>query len=191
MPASTTRSRSGNPAKKAAAKKAAAPKKAAAKTAAAPTPKSQWKTNSEGELLELPSGKTALIKRIQLPTLIAENLLGDSISVLAQQAVDRGQGMNPAEIKQMSDDPKKIAEALDAFDKIAARCFMDPEVVYYKDAKGDLIPDGERDPEALYSDEIDIQDKIYLVQVVAGGTTDLQTFRKQVEAKDREQDGKL
>jgi hypothetical protein len=172
MPASN--SRSGNPAKKASARKAA-PKQQPTEV----TPASEWKVNREGELLQLPSGKTARIVRIQLPALIAENLLGDSISVLAQQAVDRGQGMNQDEIRKMSDDPKKIQEALDAFDKIAARCFAEPKVTYYKDAAGKLIADDDRDPDALYSDEIDIQDKIYLFQVVAGGTTDLQSFRKQ------------
>ena len=51
--------------------------------------------------------------------------------------------------------------------------------MFPKSKIGQVIPDDLRLEDDLYSDEIDIGDKIYLFQVVAGGTTDLQTFRKQ------------
>ena len=174
MPASPG---SGNPAKRAAAKKAPA------KKAAAPlevTPLDQWVVD-DTELLRLPSDKVAKIRRIQLTTLLAEGLLGDSLSALASQAVERGQGMNPAQIQEMGKDPKKIMEAMDAFDRIAARCFVEPRVEYYKDSTGEPIPDEDRHPGVLYSDRLDLNDKIFLFQVISGGSRDLQRFRRELE----------
>lgn len=178
MPASPP-TRSGNPAKRATVRKAS-PKPSTLPPAASSI--SDFKKGSQGELVELPSGKFASIRRIQLTSLISEGLLGDSLAVLAQQAVDKGEGMDSAQIKAMGQDPEKISEALDAFDKIAARCFVEPRVTYYKDPNtGNTIPDEDRDPEKLYSDELDIQDKIFVFQVVSGGTTNLDAFRQQFE----------
>jgi hypothetical protein len=181
MPASP--SRSGNPAKRATAKK----------TAAAPQPlqvSTDW-GGSNLELLQFPSGKVARIKRVPLPTLLAENLLGDSLSVLASQAVERGQGMEASQIQAMSEDPKKIMEALDAFDKVAVKCFVDPKLTYYKWQEGteipgrakagDVIDDEDRDPDKIYSDQVDLEDKIFLFQVISGGSSDLQRFRVELE----------
>lgn len=168
MPAST---RSGNPAKRATAKKPAA-------RPAAPSSVADFKQGTAGEILELPSGKSAEIRRVPLTSLLADGLLGDSLGALAQRAVDAGEGMKPQDIKEMSQDPKKIMEALDVFDRIAVRCFVNPPVTYHK-VNDEEIPDDERDPEILYSDELDIQDKVYVFQVIAGGSSDLQRFRRE------------
>lgn len=178
MPASA---RSGNPAKRAAAKKPSA-RQATAKSAAPTTPSSvaDFKKGTAAEVLELPSGKSAQIRRIPLTSLLAEGLLGDSLGALAQRAVDAGEGMKPQDIKEMSQDPQKIMEALDIFDKIAAKCFVNPPVTYHK-IDGKDIPEEERDPDILYSDELDIQDKVYVFQVIAGGSSDLQRFRIEFE----------
>jgi len=172
MPASTT-TRSGNPAKRAAAKKAPADRQK-------PLVVSNWVDEDDTELLEFPSGKVAKIERVQLTTLIAEGLLGDSLSAIASQAVETGQGMDTEAIKKMGEDPTKVAEALDAFDRIAVKCFVTPEVLYYRDDDGKTIPKSERQPGALYSDKIDINDKVFLFQVISGGSRDLQRFRQQL-----------
>jgi hypothetical protein len=183
MPASP---RSGNPAKRATAKKAPAKKPMQVSN--------DWGIEEDAELLTFPSGKTARIQRIPLPTLLAENLLGDSLSVLASQAVERGQGMNANQVREMAEDPKKIMDALDAFDKVATKCFVEPEIRYYKWQEGDLDSDGnpvaselvgqviqrsEREPGRVYSDRIELEDKIFLFQVISGGSTDLQRFRRE------------
>lgn len=185
MPAST---RSGNPAKRAVAKKAPATKK--------PLEVSTDWGGEETELLPFPSGKVARIQRIPLPTLLAENLLGDSLSVLASQAVERGQGMDASQIRDMSNDPQKIMDALDAFDKVAVKCFVEPNLTYYKWQEGDQDPSGnpiapelvgqviqraDRQQGKVYSDRLAIEDKIFLFQVISGGSTDLQRFRGEFE----------
>jgi sulfur carrier protein ThiS len=176
MPAST---RSGNPAKRATTRKAA-PRATAARPSG-PSSVADFKRGVQGELIELPSGKSAEIRRVPLPQLLAEGLLGDSLAAYAQQAVDAGQGMKPDDLKEMAKDPNKIIEALDAYDRLAAKCFVKPQVIYCK-VDGVVIPEAQRDPEALYSDELDLEDKIFVFQVVAGGTTDLERFRKEFAA---------
>lgn len=173
MPASSTRS--GNPAKRAPAKRAPADRKPLQVSSA-----SEWGSD-DTETLEFPSGKVAQIERVPLTTLLAENLLGDSLSAIASRAVERGEGMDPDEIRDMSQDPAKIAEALDAFDKIAAKCFVDPPVLFYKDESGVVIPRQQRDPGTVYSDRLGLEDKVFLFQVISGGTSDLHRFREQYE----------
>jgi len=164
MPAST---RSGNPAKRAAAKKPADRQPLQVSSAA------DWNSDTH-EVLQLPSGKVVKIERIPLTALLAENLLGDSLSVLASQAVEHGQGMDTSAIKEMGKDPEKIKEAFDAFDRVTARCVVEPKVVFYKDKPANPA---EVDPNVVYSDRIDINDKIFIFQVISGGSTDLQRFR--------------
>jgi len=170
MPASAARS--GNPAKRAtAAKKAPADRKPARVSSAA-----EWAAE-DTEILEFPSGLSAEIERIELTTLVAEGLLGDSLSVIASQAVDKGQGMDENAIRDMANDPTKVEEALDAFDRVAVKCFVDPPVLFYKDDEGKVIPRPEREPGRVYSDRIQLNDKIFLFQVITGGSSDLQRFR--------------
>jgi hypothetical protein len=188
MPASTTRS--GNPAKRAAVKKAPADRKQPLVVSSV----SDW-GNDEGELLELPSNKVVRIERVALTSLLAENLLGDSISAMAVRAVEAGQGMSQDEIRSLGEDPAKVMEAMDAFDKIAARCIIEPICQYYKVTEelvseypemftmsdvGKVIPKDKRVSGVLYSDKIDINDKVFLFQVISGGTTDLQRFRDEL-----------
>jgi hypothetical protein len=174
MPAST---RSGNPAKRAPARKA--PVKRAAARPVGPSSAADFKRGSQGELIELPSGNSAEIRRIPLPTLIAEGLLGDSISLYAQQAVEAGKGMESEDIQDLAKDPKKLQEAFAAYDKVAVRCFVTPKVLSPTDADGRIIPESERYPDALYADELDLEDKVFVFQVVAGGTADLERFREE------------
>jgi len=176
MPAST---RSGNPAKKAAAKRPADRQAPAQKAPPQISSAEEWGSD-DTEILEFPSGKVARIERVPLTTLIAENLLGDSLSAIAAKAVDGAQGMDSDEIRDMAQDPAKVAEAFDAFDKITVKCFIEPEVLYYKGDDGTVIPRDQREAGRLYSDRIDLQDKVYLFQVISGGTSDLQRFREQL-----------
>lgn len=177
MPAST---RSGNPAKKAAAKRPADRRPAAPPKPTKASSVEEWGSD-DTELLTFPSGKTALIERVPLTTLLAENMLGDSLSAIAARAVDNAQDMSQSDIKDMAADPAKVNEALDALDKIAVKCFIEPAVLYFKDDDGNVIPRGDRKPGTLYSDRIGHEDKIFLFQVISGGSRDLQRFREQLE----------
>jgi hypothetical protein len=114
--------------------------------------------------------------------LITENLLGDALGTIAQQAIARGKNLPQEDLAEMAKDPAKIAEMLDAYDRVVARTWREPSVVYYKDESGDPIPASERDEDTLYSDELDLADKIFTFQWVSGGSPDLEQFRQQFSA---------
>lgn len=167
--------RSGNPAKTAAAKKAADQA----------TSVREWKAANKPAPLTLPSGFTALVKVPGLAKLLAEGLISDTLTPIAEAAVQSGKGdkaprgMTDEQMREMAADPKKLSEAFDTFDKVLCYCVVEPHVEYYKDEEGTVIPEEDRDEDVLYSDEVDLDDKMFIFNVVSGGTKDLESFRKE------------
>ena len=114
----------------------------------APTTASAWKKKRQGEMITLPSGNTVQIVRPELTSLLTENLLGDELTALALKAVKRGEGQADSSdvLKEAANDPESVAKILDAFDRVAVRCFRDPALLYYRDAQGAPIPEADPDP---------------------------------------------
>lgn len=161
MPTSTDRkAKSGNPANRAA------------------SAKSEFKKKSAGQSLELPSGLVAVVRRLGVTTLLAENIMGDELTSLAQDAVDKAKGGKVPQSEALRDDvlndPARITAMLEAFDKVVVRSWIDPKVFPAVD-----VAEDERDEETLYADEIDLADKIFTFNWVAGGSSDLTRFRQQ------------
>jgi len=124
--------------------------------------------------VELPSGKTIALRRLGLTQLMAEGLLGDELSGIAQKAVDSGKGMTAEDGAKLAQDPSKVRAMLEVFDKITVRTWVRPRVV-----DGTDVPEAERDDATLYADEIDIEDKIFTFNYASGGSADLVRFREQ------------
>lgn len=171
-------SKSGNPAKKA--------------TAAA-----GWKRN-KGEELELPSGNVALVKRPGPQALLSQGIMPDTLMPIVQQAISKGKGLKPTDMNAMLEDPSKLAEMLDAMDKLLVQVVVEPKVAYHKrqtvpaagqtaaldDLPWEVIPDDERDTDAyVYTDEVDLEDKMFVFQYAVGGTRDLERFRSEHAAR--------
>lgn len=156
-----------------------------------PTSAKQWKKASVEEDLELPSGNTARVKRVQLPKLIATGAFPDALTTMAQGHVDEGKGKAPKKkamsVEDMIADPSKLQLMFDAFDRITAAVVIEPKVLYHCYVDGDEIPEGysvgddipadERDDEVIYTDDVDFDDKQFIFQFVVGGTRDLEQFR--------------
>lgn len=161
------------------------------------TAKGWKKASSDAEEVELPSGNVALIRRPGLPELMANNIFPDSLTGIAQRAVDQGKsGKNPklAELeseKAMRDvmgDPQKMADMMDVFDRATSMCVVEPKCVYYKDEQGNPRDSAAREvlahelgyeaaEDVIWSDEVDLSDKLFIFQFVVGGTRDLERFR--------------
>ena len=186
----TSSKRSGNPAKKA-------------------TTAKKWKRN-KGEELPLPSGNVALVKRPGPAALLDKGILPDSLMPIVQQAIKSGKGLKPEDEAELMKDPEKILEALDAMDRLLPVVVVEPRVLYHKreiepaartmtpgeaygPVKWEDIPDQSRFahavvmgvPEAeaedvLWSDEVDIEDKMFIFQYAVGGTRDLERFRSEL-----------
>lgn len=154
-----------------------------------------WKSKaSQGEDVELPSGNVCYMKRPGLPELLARGLMPDSLTGAAQRAIDAGktgkkkktqdEALRDFEAEALSD-PRKRVELFDTFDRIAAFCVLKPELRFYKyedpedGPVGEIIPAEDRDEDVLYTDDVDFEDKVFIFYFVAGGTRDLEQFRRE------------
>lgn len=175
----STRKRSGDPRKQVSSAKA-------------------WKAKSARMELSLPSGEVCLVKRPGLPQLIAANVLPDMLSGIAQNAVAIGEngGKLPVETteKMMQDamaEKDGLQNILDSFARVTAFCVIEPTCHYHRrkvetvrmdgiDAEWEDIPEDERDEDVLYTDEVDMNDQMFIFNFVVGGTADLVEFRREL-----------
>jgi hypothetical protein len=167
----------------------------------APTPASAWKgkVQVEGTDLPLPSGNVARIKQMSPQAFLSSGVLPDPLSAIVRQAVHTKRGLPPEKIREMADDPEKIQASLELFDRVLVHVAVMPVVKmppkctecgeYFNvdDRHRDeglegfhTYTEGKRHPDVLYSDTVDLKDKIFIFQFCMGGTRDLETFRLQL-----------
>lgn len=129
-----------------------------------------------GQDLRLPSGNVCLVKRPGPEGLIKAGLLDslDTLTALVQtEHIDSNDPKAMARaVQTMAADKGKLIDAITLMDKVVCHVVLQPPVA--------MPPgDGERDPEALYVDEVDEEDKAFIFNFVVGGTRDIETFRKE------------
>jgi len=171
------------------------------------TTAAQWK-KKKTEVLELPSGQYAKIRRPGMEKFLSAGFLPNALSGEITKQLNKAQGrpdkkMDVAEIMKAFDG-QDFNELVDTMDRITAYCFMEPEVLWHKrivmaqegedgepspvftaDGKRELtevIPDEDRDEEALYTDEIEQDDKNFVFQYAVGGSSDLKRFREETQS---------
>jgi hypothetical protein len=155
-----------------------------------------FRKKREDTILDLPSGARCKVRRPGLPQLLAEGVLPDMLTPIADEAIKAGR--SGKKLKK-EDEQNMMADLLerdggmdammDGMARITAHCVVEPKCSYHKrkvdhGAGGydwELIPDDERDEEILYTDEVDMEDQGFIFQYVVGGSKDLTDFRKQVD----------
>lgn len=157
------------------------------------TSKKDFKKKAKDEL-ELPSGNTVKAKRPGLPSLLNGGILPDELTPIVRKMISSNKGEKPEEeIDEQTflDDPQKLQLIMDAYDRIWVECVKDPDTLWHRreveqeNAEPGAprvfedIPEGERNEDDLYTDEIDMTDKLFVFQYVVGGTRDLRSFREQ------------
>lgn len=190
MAASSKKSKSGNPAKKA-------------------TAASAWK-RQKGEALELPSGNVALVKRPGPQVLLQEGIMPDTLMPIVTQAIQKGKGMKPTDLDL--NDPAVVTDMIDSIDRLLVKVVVEPKVAYHKCLKTPemggvtagpahevwvVIPEELRDGETecpncgkvhehedaiIYADDVELEDKFFVFNYAVGGTRDLERFRSQQSA---------
>lgn len=143
--------------------------------------------------LDLPSGNTVLCKRVDMPTLLASGAFPDTLMSIVSEKIETATGQNdtpkemdPAVVKGVLEDPKKLGELFDAIDKIVPLVVAQPTVENHKRpiAEGsvelEVIPDEERDDDVVYTDAIDLEDKMFIFQYAVGGTREVEDFRAEL-----------
>lgn len=151
------------------------------------------KSNQRIEL-GLPSGETCLVIRPGVQGLIRMGILDslDSLTSLVQTELIEAQDPRKAQkaVAALAERPEDLAKAMDLMDKVTECVVVEPSVVrpiqrddagkpILLDGKEIPLLDSERDDEVFYTDDVDIDDKMFIFQYVVGGTNDLQQFRNE------------
>lgn len=143
------------------------------KPAAKPTTATEWKKKSaQGVPLQVPSGNTALVRNPGMEVFLRKGLVPNSLMPLVRQ------GMTGKELDVKAEDitDDQLNDLVSLFDAVTCYCVIDPPVA--------PVPaqESERDPETLYVDEVDFEDKQFIFQWAVGGTRDVEQFRKEQAA---------
>lgn len=131
-----------------------------------------------GGIIELPSG---LVVRYRNPgglqAFMANGTIPNSLMPLVKKALKEGKAPETEELfgKNNELDPKLLTEMMEMFDSIAVRCIVEPRI------HPTPATEDERADDKLYADELPLDDKQFLMQLITGGTKDLETFRKQLD----------
>lgn len=159
------------------------------------TSAADWKrkTGSKGTDIELPSGNIAKIKAVPITKLVEMDVFPDSLeSIIAEKTkADSGKDAvaakhpDEAEVKKAVANPKDLAKLMNSVDRITALAVLEPKVLLHlenvagegEEPQWEDIPDDERDEDVLYTDDVDLEDKMFIFQFCVGGTADLDRFR--------------
>lgn len=151
-----------------------------------------WKKKGEAIELPLPSENVCLVKRPGLAQLLADDILPDLLTPIAQQAIAQGQsgeGVSAEQSRKMMEDllakENGLQSMFDAFARVTAHCVVEPKAAYHRrevDGNWEVIPDDERDEDFLYTDTVDLDDQMFIFNYVVGGSKDLVRFREELGA---------
>lgn len=169
----------------------------------------QWKTkgNTGEHVLELPSGNECKIRAVKPEAFLESGLIPDPLTSMIQQAIQSKKGLPPQKVAEVSKDPKKLAAAMEMFDRVLVYTVIEPEVEMpplcihgagddspgcgqlYTGGNGVHVdrkhPDyhkyieADRDPDVLYADVVDMEDKQFIFQFCVGGVADIAKFREE------------
>ena len=157
-----------------------------------------WGGDEVFEDLECPSGTFCQIRKPNPQQLISLGLIDnlDALSGLVDKKhIKRVKGskiptVSNAGAEQIMENPKAVMDVLAIADKVIEYMVIQPTVrrpVYVTgqlDDKGKPIeaplPFNDRESDVIYTDQLDMIDKIWIFQYCAGGSGDLAQFRKQI-----------
>ena len=157
-----------------------------------------WKQKkNEGYDLELPSGNIVLVRKPGVEELLARGILDsmDSLtSIVSHETIPKAEGKRVVDAaKLLAGDGAQFKKIMDQMNKVVLYCVMEPKLApvptqHDLDVWNEQNPDDRRhtthemrDPQVLYVDEVDVQDRSYIMQAGMGAQVDLAEFRKSTE----------
>lgn len=144
-----------------------------------PTSAKAWKSQSAGVELQVPSGNVALVKSPKgMQHWLTSGQIPNSLMPLVRKAISgKTKGIDvEAQLQELEDDPQAIVAMAEFMDRVVCDMVIQPRV--------HLVPENEedRDPDLLYVDEVDMEDKAFIMNYAMGGSRDLERFRNQHDA---------
>ena len=160
------------------------PRKTATKKAAPPSEESKfaptaWGAGGIGQLTELtvPSGQLCLVRRPGTQGLIEAGILHniDSLTAIVNtKHVRRVKGKEEIDVQSLMADPENVETLMHTIDRIVCYVVVKPDVHM---SPNDVTL---RDPDVIYADMIDLEDKMFIMNFAVGGTRDLERFRREL-----------
>ena len=145
------------------------------------------------EVVTLPSGQVVKAKRIGVEMLVLAGILGegDALTAMIQKQYFGGGGLNADKATQaLMNDPHAFGSLMEVMDRTMPLVVVEPRVLLHLEdlekpgpggAKTRLIPPDEREPGAIYTDQVPIADKVKLLEFGIGGGNSLTRFHQQPE----------
>lgn len=156
---------------------------------------SVWATNTpqgQTENITVPSGQTCRAKRLGMEGLMAAGILGEADSLteyVGRKHMKQIRGANGTpdgeelNLKSIMGDPKALQALVMMTDRAMPLIVMEPPVLLHftEDAKGvtTRIPEDQREAGKVYTDQLGLEDKMFLYQYAVGGTRDIERFRSE------------
>lgn len=146
-----------------------------------------WGIDTED--LECPSGQLCLVRRIDIMKLIADGTLDKTemlTSLVDQKHVSKKAkgGIASAKSQQMNSelaamrmlkDPEKVAELMHTVNSVVCATVVKPEL------KMPPEDDSERESSTIYIDQVDLNDRMFIMQYAFAGHRDVARFRREFD----------
>lgn len=134
-----------------------------------------WKRKKSTFDVQLPSGQLVQVRKLGMKEIVKTGLVSQ-LDTFTAQLIPNGTNNPEADagrvILEALKDEKKFEQLEATIDKIISVCVIQPKVMK-------VPPEGyERNPEAVYIDEIDLDDKMAIFAAVFEGAGDMSDFRE-------------
>lgn len=166
---------------------------------------SDWKSSARKPVyLDLPSGNKCLAINKGLQVFMQEGVIPNALLPMVEAAISKGQGIPLKKQQEIAGDPEALGQVLQLCDSIVVSCVKSPRILptpmawidddpetpghwYVVDVGDEGCVDKAgnpvvRDPELLYVDECEMDDKMFVMNWAMGGVKDAEKFREQYEA---------
>jgi hypothetical protein len=135
----------------------------------------EWKAKSDPFPLELPSGKTCLARPVGIEAFLKAGVIPNSLMKVITKALGENPTAADTDLTELmsglSDNPDMLQDVFAMADNVTIYCVVEPMV-------NPLPTDGTpRNDDLLYVDEIDLEDKLFILNFGVGGSRDLEAFR--------------
>lgn len=148
-----------------------------------PTSVKDWKNKSQVQLsptpLDLPSGNTCLVQPIGITTFVQQGMIPNALMPIVKRAIEAAEKKQADSIDveklaaEMMNDMDKMSAIFELADAVTVACVVEPSI--------SAVPEDPvlREEDLLYVDEVDIEDKMFILDFAVGGSRNLDKFRRQ------------
>lgn len=137
--------------------------------------------------LECPSGQLCQVRRPGVEGLISAGLLKETdslTSLVENKHVKRVKGEKQVDVGKLMNDTDALTKVLKVVDKIVAYIVIQPSLRLpsITGPNGEELPmlDEDREQGVIYTDMVDLIDRMFIFQYAVGGSKDIEQFRKQL-----------